>query len=61
MAIQYLDKALSIRKILLGENSIDVSTSLWNIALAYEIMEEYSKSNEFYELSLKIITSQLGE
>ena len=48
MAIEYYDKALSIRKSLFGENNDDVATSFWLIADAYETMKDETNTIKYY-------------
>ncbi|MBL0265749.1 MAG: tetratricopeptide repeat protein [Leptospiraceae bacterium] len=53
-ALEYYNKALNIQKKYLGENNLDVATTLCNIGLVYESKGEYDSALEYLNQALSI-------
>ena len=60
-AIYLTEKALAIRKKVLGENNLDTATSLNNLALLYQSQGRYSEAEPLYKQALAIYKAQLGD
>ena len=60
-ALEFLNKAMTIRKAKLGEEHTDVATSYNNIGVVYYNKEDYDKALEYYNKALTIWKSKLGE
>ena len=60
-AIPLAEKALSLRQEVLGNNHLDVATSLNNLAALYESQGRYTEAEPFYLQTLEIRKQQLGE
>ena len=55
------EKALLIRKTILGEDHASIATSFNNVALVYDSMGEYSQANEYCKKALVIREKISGE
>ena len=60
-ALEYLFKALEIKKDVLGENNSDTANSYNNIGVVYRNLGEYNKALEYYFKALEIEKAVLGE
>jgi tetratricopeptide (TPR) repeat protein len=60
-AISLAEKALAIRKKVLGENHLDTATSLNNLAELYRSQGRYSEAEPLYKQALAIYKAQLGD
>ena len=60
-ALEYLFKALEIKKDVLGENKSDTASSYNNIGVVYRNLGEYDKALEYYFKALEIEKEVLGE
>ena len=56
--MEYLNKALAIRKSKLGEEHTDVATSYSFIGVTYCNKEEYSKALKYFDKALPIFLSE---
>ncbi|MDE6311821.1 MAG: tetratricopeptide repeat protein, partial [Muribaculaceae bacterium] len=61
LALEYLQKALSIRLDVFGENHPNVATSYNNIGYVYLSLGEYQQALEYYQKALKISLAVLNE
>jgi tetratricopeptide (TPR) repeat protein len=61
LALEYYQKALEIRKKVLGESHPDLSTSYNNIGAIYDAKEDYRKSLKYYQKALEICKQTIGE
>ena len=61
LAIRPLEKALKLRKKLLGEEHLDVAVSLNELALLYSTQGRYNEAEPLYEQSLESLKKLLGE
>ena len=57
-ALEYLNKALAIRKAKLGEEHTDVANSYFFIGVTYCNKEEYSKALKYFDKALPIFLSE---
>ena len=60
-ALEYLNKALTIRKSKLGEEHTDVARSYNNIGLVYQAKSDYDKALKYFNKALAIQKAKLGE
>jgi tetratricopeptide (TPR) repeat protein len=60
-ALDFFDKALAIKKQVLGENHFDVATIFSHMATIAVKQDEYPKALEFFEKALPILSAKLGE
>ncbi len=60
-ALEYYEKALKIRKALLGEDHIDTAFTYNGMAEVYFLLGEYAKALEYYNAALKTYEQKLGK
>ena len=60
-AIDYLNKSLSIKKAVLGDNHPSVADTLNNLGLVYRSMGDYKKAIDYLNKSLSITKAVLGD
>ena len=61
MAPSVCEKALTIRKKILGEDHADVATSYSNLALVYNRLGQYNQAKDLHEKALTIRKKIFGE
>lgn len=59
-ALEFYNKELELRKMVLGETHPHVAVSYSNIGNAYLMLEDYAKSKEYYEMALSLREDVLG-
>jgi tetratricopeptide (TPR) repeat protein len=61
IALEYFEKALTIREKLLGKEHPSVATTYNNIGAVYNNQGDYQKALDYYQKALTIATKSLGE
>eukprot|EP00041_Stephanoeca_diplocostata_P035603 m.1260884 g.1260884 ORF g.1260884 m.1260884 type:complete len:1123 (+) comp24729_c0_seq8:536-3904(+) len=61
LALEYLEKALLIRKMALGDMDPTVATVLWHLGCVYLDMEKYGKTIELFQEAVGIKIIALGD